>query len=187
VNFDCDNQKLRFRASGGRAAVWGDAPARMLRAAYVTERGEKRESLLLLSGWWGIRRDYVVNYREFDQWSNGTERGEKRESLLLLSGWWGIRRGLAVEQGFDQWSNGTEGGAGSGAPRRAQGSARAQIQSSARGSTSAIFGRTHRRAAAHIAGPHFPPYPLTPSQPPLPLPAGAPRRLRLVRADALGR
>ena len=26
VNFDCDDQKLRFRSSGGRALVWGAAP-----------------------------------------------------------------------------------------------------------------------------------------------------------------
>ena len=26
VNFDCDDQKLRFRSSGGRALVWGAEP-----------------------------------------------------------------------------------------------------------------------------------------------------------------
>ena len=54
INFDCDDQKLRFRASGGKLKIWG-RDAEMIEATYTTESGEVKQSLLLLSGWWGIR------------------------------------------------------------------------------------------------------------------------------------
>jgi 7-dehydrocholesterol reductase len=54
-NYDCDLQRSYVRQHGGKCDLWGQ-PAKVLRAAYVTEKGEKRENLLLYSGWWGMAR-----------------------------------------------------------------------------------------------------------------------------------
>lgn len=56
-NYDCDRQRQEFRATGGRAKVWGAEPD-FVSAEYVTAEGEKRTSLLLASGWWGISRHF---------------------------------------------------------------------------------------------------------------------------------
>jgi len=57
MNYDCDKQKQDFRKSGGKNNVWGQPP-KFIRATYQTEKGEKRTSLLLCSGWWGIARHF---------------------------------------------------------------------------------------------------------------------------------
>ena len=46
-----------MRASDGAARVWGKPPA-LIRAEYTTGDGEKRESLLLVSGWWSVSRHF---------------------------------------------------------------------------------------------------------------------------------
>jgi len=70
VNWDCDNQKVKFRESGGKATIWG-SPARMIRAKYITSKGEAKESLLLLSGWWGVSRHfhYVPEWMAAFSWT----------------------------------------------------------------------------------------------------------------------
>ena len=57
INFLADKQKQDIRASNGKCLIWGK-PARIIRAKYVLESGEKRESILLASGWWGVARHF---------------------------------------------------------------------------------------------------------------------------------
>lgn len=54
-NYDCDRQRQEFRQTNGKSKVWGKPPV-FIEAKYVTEEGEKRTSLLLASGWWGLSR-----------------------------------------------------------------------------------------------------------------------------------
>lgn len=54
MTFEC-RQRQDFRASGGKLKIWGKEPE-YVEANYVTEGGEKRTSLLLTSGWWGLAR-----------------------------------------------------------------------------------------------------------------------------------
>ena len=57
-NYDIDRQRQEFRATNGRALIWGEKPA-FIRAQYTTGTSRtKRESLLLLSGWWGLSRHF---------------------------------------------------------------------------------------------------------------------------------
>lgn len=55
ANYDCDRQRQEFRASNGKAPVWGK-PAEFITAKYTTEDGRERTSILLTSGWWGLSR-----------------------------------------------------------------------------------------------------------------------------------
>jgi len=57
VNYLADKQKQDARASDGKCLIWGK-PARVIRAKYTLESGEKRESILLASGWWGVARHF---------------------------------------------------------------------------------------------------------------------------------
>lgn len=57
VNFHVDKQKQDIRASDGKCLIWG-RPAKVIRAKYTLHSGEKRESILLASGWWGIARHF---------------------------------------------------------------------------------------------------------------------------------
>jgi 7-dehydrocholesterol reductase len=50
-----NRQRSRFRATGGRAPVWG-APPRAIPARYVTADGQVHDTALLASGWWGLAR-----------------------------------------------------------------------------------------------------------------------------------
>ncbi|KAK7730844.1 hypothetical protein SLS53_008922 [Cytospora paraplurivora] len=52
---DVNNQRDRFRRSGGRCLIWG-RPAGHIRARYTTSDGTEHHSLLLCSGWWGWSR-----------------------------------------------------------------------------------------------------------------------------------
>lgn len=52
---DVNNQRDRFRRSGGACLVWG-RPAGHIRARYATSDGAEHHSLLLCSGWWGWSR-----------------------------------------------------------------------------------------------------------------------------------
>jgi 7-dehydrocholesterol reductase len=54
-NYDCDRQRQEFRATHGKAKVWGKTPT-FITAEYTTEDGQERTSLLLTSGWWGLSR-----------------------------------------------------------------------------------------------------------------------------------
>jgi len=57
ANYDADAQRQRVRETSGKTLVWGKAPETMT-ARYLTADGKERESLLLLSGWWGISRHF---------------------------------------------------------------------------------------------------------------------------------
>ncbi len=57
INYLADRQRQMMRATQGKAKVWGKKPV-LIKAKYVTQDGEKRENLLLASGWWGIARHF---------------------------------------------------------------------------------------------------------------------------------
>ena len=55
INYDCDRQRQEFRESNGKCKIWG-GEAEYIVAHYTTESGEKKSSLLLTNGWWGMAR-----------------------------------------------------------------------------------------------------------------------------------
>lgn len=57
INYDADLQRQTFRKTDGKAKVWGKVPNKIV-ATYVTEKGEKKQSLLLVSGWWAMARHF---------------------------------------------------------------------------------------------------------------------------------
>lgn len=57
TNYAADAQRQRVRATNGKTTVWGKPPV-IIVGHYVTEKGEKKESLLLASGFWGIARHF---------------------------------------------------------------------------------------------------------------------------------
>ncbi|KAJ7531615.1 hypothetical protein O6H91_14G051300 [Diphasiastrum complanatum] len=57
INYDCDRQRQLFRATNGKCRIWGKPPSK-IEAAYVTELGETKKSLLLTSGWWGVSHHF---------------------------------------------------------------------------------------------------------------------------------
>ncbi|MCB9506249.1 MAG: 7-dehydrocholesterol reductase [Myxococcales bacterium] len=57
VNYDADAQRQRVRATDGKTTVWGKPPE-LIRARYTTADGVERDSVLLVSGWWGVARHF---------------------------------------------------------------------------------------------------------------------------------
>eukprot|EP00210_Caulerpa_lentillifera_P000628 g607.t1 len=57
VNYDADRQRQEFRRLNGKIKIWGKAP-KMIKAQYKTKSGDKKTSLLLASGWWGLARHF---------------------------------------------------------------------------------------------------------------------------------
>jgi 7-dehydrocholesterol reductase len=57
MNYAADAQRQRVRATEGKTRVWGKPPV-IIVGHYTTEKGEKKESLLLASGFWGISRHF---------------------------------------------------------------------------------------------------------------------------------
>jgi 7-dehydrocholesterol reductase len=57
INYDADAQRQRVRATNGETKVWGKAP-KLIHARYTTGDGEQRDSILLVSGWWGVARHF---------------------------------------------------------------------------------------------------------------------------------
>ncbi len=57
VNYIADKQKQTVRNTNGECLIWGKKPE-VIRAKYQLEGGETRESLLLVSGWWGVSRHF---------------------------------------------------------------------------------------------------------------------------------
>lgn len=57
INFQADDQRQRVRATDGQTTVWGKPPE-LIRARYTPADGVERESLLLVSGWWGVARHF---------------------------------------------------------------------------------------------------------------------------------
>lgn len=57
VNYAADAQRQRVRRTGGHTRVWGRPPA-LLRAHFTRSDGSQGESLLLVSGYWGLSRHF---------------------------------------------------------------------------------------------------------------------------------
>ncbi|EIE25799.1 sterol delta-7 reductase DWF5 [Coccomyxa subellipsoidea C-169] len=57
INYDSDRQRQVFRATNGKALVWGKPP-QIISAKYITGDGKQKTSLLLASGWWGLARHF---------------------------------------------------------------------------------------------------------------------------------
>jgi 7-dehydrocholesterol reductase len=57
VNYAADAQRQRVRATNGKTTVWGGLPD-LIRARYTTADRKEHESLLLVSGWWGLARHF---------------------------------------------------------------------------------------------------------------------------------
>ena len=57
VNFWADRQRQRVRLLQGQCTVWGKPPV-LTMANYTTTKGEKKQNILLASGWWGIARHF---------------------------------------------------------------------------------------------------------------------------------
>ena len=57
INYEADHQRERVRNTGGTCMIWGNKPSVIL-AKYRTEKGEEKQSLLLVSGWWGVARHF---------------------------------------------------------------------------------------------------------------------------------
>ncbi len=57
INYQADVQRQRVRATNGQCTVWGKKPE-LIRASYTTDTGEPKESILLVSGWWGVSRHF---------------------------------------------------------------------------------------------------------------------------------
>lgn len=57
ANYFADRQRQRVRKTQGNCLVWGKKPI-LTYAKYTTEKGEKKQNVLLSSGWWGIARHF---------------------------------------------------------------------------------------------------------------------------------
>lgn len=57
ANYFADRQRQMVRATQGDCTIWGKKP-RVIHAAYTTESGEKKQNIILSSGWWGIARHF---------------------------------------------------------------------------------------------------------------------------------
>lgn len=57
TNYFADRQRQLVRETGGQCLVWGKSPE-LIVANYKTERGDSMQSLLLLSGFWGLSRHF---------------------------------------------------------------------------------------------------------------------------------
>lgn len=57
INYLADRQRQQVRVQNGQCKVWGKDPVLTI-ANYTTAKGEKQQSLLLASGWWGIARHF---------------------------------------------------------------------------------------------------------------------------------
>src|SRR5205823_6421020 len=55
--WDADRQRQRVRAANGQCTVWGRRP-QLIFAEYATRDGERKQSVLLASGWWGVARHF---------------------------------------------------------------------------------------------------------------------------------
>lgn len=57
INYFADRQRQMVRLKNGECKIWGKTPEYTI-ANYVTEKGEKKQNILLHSGWWGISRHF---------------------------------------------------------------------------------------------------------------------------------
>ena len=52
-----NRQRINVRKNNGDYKIWGHK-AKIIRAGYTDDKGEKRESILLVDGWWKIARHF---------------------------------------------------------------------------------------------------------------------------------
>ena len=57
LNYLADAQRQKVRATNGACKVWGKSPE-LIHAEYIDKDGQKKQSLLLVSGWWGVSRHF---------------------------------------------------------------------------------------------------------------------------------
>ncbi len=57
INYLADRQRLMARATQGECTIWGKKPVTVL-ARYKTTEGDKKQTILLASGWWGVARHF---------------------------------------------------------------------------------------------------------------------------------
>ena len=57
INYWADAQRLVTRATAGECTIWGKKPVTVL-ARYKTTEGDKKQTILLASGWWGVARHF---------------------------------------------------------------------------------------------------------------------------------
>lgn len=57
INYMADRQRQLVRAKNGACMVWGAKP-KLIEASYQTQDGERKETILLSSGWWGLSRHF---------------------------------------------------------------------------------------------------------------------------------
>jgi len=57
INYLADAQRQEVRATNGQTLVWGRRP-HLIVGRYTTDEGERKQSLLLASGWWGLSRHF---------------------------------------------------------------------------------------------------------------------------------
>lgn len=70
ANYFADRQRQRVRRTSGQCTIWRNKPL-LINVEYQTAKGERKESLLLFSGWWGISRHfhYVLELSAAFLWS----------------------------------------------------------------------------------------------------------------------
>jgi 7-dehydrocholesterol reductase len=57
INYLADRQRQQVRAKSGACLIWRSKPV-LIEASYETQAGERKQTLLLASGWWGISRHF---------------------------------------------------------------------------------------------------------------------------------
>jgi 7-dehydrocholesterol reductase len=57
INYFADRQRQEVRAKNGKCLVWRKAP-HLISAHYKTQDGQRKQTLLLASGWWGLSRHF---------------------------------------------------------------------------------------------------------------------------------
>lgn len=57
LNYFADAQRQKVRATQGNCTVWGKKP-QLIQAHYKDQHGQEKQSLLLVSGWWGVSRHF---------------------------------------------------------------------------------------------------------------------------------
>jgi len=57
INYDADRQRGLARATDGACKIWGRTP-RILRVQYATDKGEAKNTILLVDGWWSVSRHF---------------------------------------------------------------------------------------------------------------------------------
>lgn len=57
INYLADRQRQLVRSTQGNCLIWGKKPDYTV-AAYTTEQGERKQNILLVSGWWGLARHF---------------------------------------------------------------------------------------------------------------------------------